>query len=66
MICASGLQAQFMILSYHGQSRFRHPSRDCEMTIGSNFAVERMAAGGTVLLIRALVARRHRSPVRSL
>jgi hypothetical protein len=29
-----------------------------------NFAVERMAAGGTVLPIRALVVRRHRSPVR--
>jgi hypothetical protein len=32
----------------------------------ANLAVERMAAGGTCLQIRALVARRHRSPLRSV
>ena len=30
-----------------------------------NFSVERMAAAGTCLQIRALGARRHRSPLRS-
>ncbi len=34
------------------------------MTRRPNFSLERMAAGGTVMPIRALVARRHRSPVR--
>jgi hypothetical protein len=31
---------------------------------GSNFSVERMAAGGTCFQIRAFSVRRHRSPLR--
>jgi hypothetical protein len=37
----------------------------CRGSAQFNFSVERMAAGGTSFQIRALVARRHRSPWRS-
>ena len=36
----------------------------CEKSKATNFSVERMAVGGSRLQIRALVARRHRSPRR--